>query len=95
MDGDPLQNLEAFEAIIRCMKESGVGYGSVNHPVDRDPVCGYTGVIGDTCPRCGRHDGEGVDPEVLKKLKGYSRFVRPAYDENELEEPDKLPNPVQ
>ena len=94
MDGDPLQNLEAFEAIIRCMKESGVGYGSVNHPVDRDPVCGYTGVIGDTCPRCGRHDGEGVDPEVLKKLKGYSKFIRPAYDENELEEPDKLPNPM-
>ena len=94
MDGDPLQNLEAFEAIIRCMKESGVGYGSVNHPVDRDPVCGYTGVIGDTCPRCGRHDGEGVDPEVLKKLKGYSKFVRPAYDANELEEPDTLPNPI-
>ncbi len=95
MDGDPLQNLEAFEAVIRCMKESGVGYGSVNHPVDRDPVCGYTGVIGDTCPRCGRHDGEGVDPEVLKKLKGYSKFVRPAYDENELEEPDKLTNPIE
>lgn len=94
MDGDPLQNLEAFEAIIRCMKESGVGYGSVNHPVDRDPVCGYTGVIGDTCPRCGRHDGEGVDPEVLKKLKGYNKFVRPAYDANELEEPDTLPNPI-
>lgn len=95
MDGDPLQNLEAFEAIIRCMKEQGVGYGSVNHPVDRDPVCGYTGVIGDTCPRCGRHDGEGVDPEVLKKLNGYSRYVRAAYDENELEQGDLLPNPVE
>ena len=29
------------------MKESGIGYGSINHPVDRDPVCGYTGIIGD------------------------------------------------
>ena len=27
------------------MKESGIGYGSVNHPVDRDPVCGYSGII--------------------------------------------------
>ena len=54
LDGDPLQNLDAFEQIIRCMKESGIGYGSVNHPVDRDSVCGYTGIIGDRCPRCGR-----------------------------------------
>ncbi|KAL7720927.1 ATP-cone domain-containing protein [Entamoeba marina] len=37
MDGDPLKNLDAFEQVIRIMKESGIGYGSVNHPVDRDP----------------------------------------------------------
>ena len=43
MDGDPLKNLDAFEKVIRCMKEAGIGYGSVNHPVDRDPCCGYTG----------------------------------------------------
>ena len=54
LDGDATQNLEAFEKIVRLMKESGIGYGSINHPVDRDPVCGYNGVIGDTCPNCGR-----------------------------------------
>lgn len=55
VDGDLNDNLEAFEAIVRCMKESGVGYGSINHPVDRDPVCGYSGVIkGNICPNCGR-----------------------------------------
>lgn len=54
MDGDPSQNLQAFEAIIRCMHDHGVGYGSVNHPVDRDPVCGYNGLIYDVCPKCGR-----------------------------------------
>lgn len=69
LDGDPTQNLDAFEAIIRCMKESGVGYGSVNHPVDRDPLCGYVGIIGDTCPRCGRHDGEAISEERLKEIK--------------------------
>ena len=52
LDGDPTNNLEAFESIIRHMKESGIGYGSVNHPVDRDPVCGYNGIIGDRCPKC-------------------------------------------
>lgn len=54
MDGDATKNLEAFEAIIRHMKECGIGYGSINHPVDRDPVCGYNGIIGDVCPCCGR-----------------------------------------
>ena len=54
LDGDPLNNLSAFEKVVRYMKEVGIGYGSINHPVDRDPVCGYTGIIGDKCPKCGR-----------------------------------------
>ena len=42
LDGDTTSNIEAFESIIRLMKESGIGYGAINHPVDRDPVCrGY------------------------------------------------------
>ena len=50
LDGDACKNLDAFESVIRCMKEAGIGYGSVNHPVDRDPVCGFTGVIDEVCP---------------------------------------------
>lgn len=69
LDGDTAKNPEAFEAIIRCMKESGIGYGSVNHPVDRDPVCGYTGVIDEVCPRCGRREGEAVTIERLNELR--------------------------
>ena len=53
LDGDPSTNLDAFEKVIRYMKAQGIGYGSINHPVDRDPVCGYNGIIGDTCPKCG------------------------------------------
>ena len=69
LDGDPLQNLTAFEKVIRCMKESGIGYGSVNHPVDRDPVCGYTGIIGDKCPKCGRSEAEHAkDSENSKRI---------------------------
>ena len=60
LDGDPSDNIEAFEAVIRHMKEAGIGYGSVNHPVDRDPVCGFSGIIkGDRCPSCGRLESEG------------------------------------
>ena len=69
LDGDTAKNPEAFEAVIRCMKESGIGYGSVNHPVDRDPVCGFTGVIDDVCPRCGRHEGEAESIERLNELR--------------------------
>ena len=59
LDGDPSQNLPAFEAVIRKMHDEGIGYGSVNHPVDRDPVCGYSGIIkGQRCPHCGRLEGE-------------------------------------
>lgn len=68
LDGDPSENIEAFESVVRCMKESGIGYGAINHPVDRDPVCGYIGIIGDTCPCCGRHEGEALTPEVYKNI---------------------------
>lgn len=72
MDGDPVQNVAAFEKVIRCMKESGIGYGSVNHPVDRDPCCGFTGIIGDSCPQCGRTEHSGdVGFERIRRITGY------------------------
>ncbi len=70
LDGDPMSNLDAFEQIIRCMKEEGIGYGSVNHPVDRDPACCYTGIIGDRCPRCGRAENQrSTTTERIKRIK--------------------------
>lgn len=70
MDGDPTKNLEAFEKIIRHMHDCGVGYGSINHPVDRDPVCGYNGIIGDTCPKCGRAEN-GKKFDRIRRITGY------------------------
>ena len=81
MDGDPTKNLEAFEAIIRHMKECGIGYGSINHPVDRDPVCGYNGIIGDVCPHCGRRH----------TWKETEKIARPKDDELENVKED-IPN---
>ncbi len=69
LDGDPSKNLEAFEKIVLAMNDAGIGYGSINHPVDRDPVCGFIGVINDVCPRCGRSEGHAIDPERLKELQ--------------------------
>lgn len=69
MDGDPTKNLAAFEAIIRCMHDNGIGYGSVNHPVDRDPICGYTGIINGVCPKCGRSEAAHKRHIVLKRMR--------------------------
>lgn len=69
LDGDTAKNVEAFESVIRCMHDAGIGYGSVNHPVDRDPACGYVGVIDDVCPRCGRREGEPISDEKLAELR--------------------------
>lgn len=72
LDGDTVNNVQAFEKVIRFMKESGIGYGSINHPVDRDPQCGYTGVIGEVCPKCGRKEDDGHGPfERIRRITGY------------------------
>ena len=68
LDGDPSENVEAFEKVVRIMKEVGIGYGAINHPVDRDPVCGYVGIIKDVCPKCGRREGEGVSLERITAI---------------------------
>lgn len=67
VDGDVAKNVDAFEKIIRCMHDNGIGYGSVNHPIDRDPVCGYNGIIDECCPKCGRKE-ETIKVETIKKI---------------------------
>ena len=72
LDGDPSTNLDAFEKVIRYMMAQGIGYGSINHPVDRDPVCGYNGIIGDTCPKCGRSETDGeYGFQRIRRITGY------------------------
>ena len=73
LDGDTSNNLEAFETIIRAMKDLGIGYGSINHPVDRDPVCGYSGVIeGYICPKCGRNENDSnIKFDRIRRITGY------------------------
>lgn len=72
LDGDPQKNLDAYESVVRCMKECGIGYGSINHPVDRDPCCGYTGIIDNECPNCGRKEHDGKSQfERIRRITGY------------------------
>ena len=95
LDGDPALNLAAFESIIRCMKESGVGYGSINHPVDRDPVCGYTGIINGSCPRCGRTEEAGPSFERIRRITGYLVGTLDRFNNaKRAEEHDRVKHPV-
>ena len=72
LDGDTAENIDAFEKIVRYMKSCGIGYGSINHPVDRDPVCGFSGIINDQCPSCGRRESDGDVPfERIRRITGY------------------------
>ncbi|MDD3585655.1 MAG: anaerobic ribonucleoside triphosphate reductase [Thermoguttaceae bacterium] len=71
LDGDTTQNVEAFEKIVQLMKTSGIGYGAINHPIDHDPVCGYNGIINDTCPKCGRKETNDKPFERIRRITGY------------------------
>ena len=63
---------KSVSKIVRFMHDVGIGYGSINHPVDRDPVCGFNGIIGDCCPHCGRTENDGNRRfERIRRITGY------------------------
>ena len=91
MDGDPTKNVDAFIKIVKYMGKKGVGYGSINHPIDRDPVCGYTGIINDVCPKCGRHETANDPFYRLRRVTGYLvGDVRSFNNAKRAEEKDRL-----
>jgi ribonucleoside-triphosphate reductase len=96
LDGDASNNVEAFERIVRAMKEAGIGYGSVNHPVDRDPVCGYNGIIDDVCPGCGRTEEDGsLGFERIRRITGYLVGTLDRFnDAKKAEEADRVKHRV-
>lgn len=97
LDGDPLRNIKAFESIVRYMHDKNAGYFSINHALDYDVVCGYHGIIGDTCPRCGRKEGEPMTVEMWNKIKGYAAVgdaLHLGYNGSPSEEQDRVANSI-
>lgn len=96
MDGDPTENLAAFEKVVRYMKQCGIGYGAINHPIDTDPVCGYTGIIKDECPHCGRKETDGgVGFERLRRITGYLTTTLDKWNDGKrAEEKDRVKHNV-
>ena len=75
LDGDTTSNLSAFETIVRHMHDCGIGYGAINHPVDRCPICNYQGVIYDECPKCHRKEFEAVPEEYRSMIDDLRRTM--------------------
>jgi Oxygen-sensitive ribonucleoside-triphosphate reductase len=96
MDGDPTKNLVAFEKVVRAMREHGIGYGAINHPVDRDPACGYNGIINDVCPHCGRTEEEHEQFERIRRITGYLVGTLDRFnDAKRFEESDRVKHGIE
>lgn len=66
LDGDPSNNIAALESVVRHMHDMGIGYGAINHPVDKCRDCGYKGAGIEECPVCG-----SKNIERLRRITGY------------------------
>lgn len=95
LDGDLVKNQEAFMKVIKYMKETGIGYGAINHPVDRDTYCGFNGIINDTCPQCGREETEDEPFNRIRRVTGYlTEDVRKFNNAKRAEERDRSKHSV-
>ena len=92
LDTDTVRNPQAFEELVNFMAGSGCGYFAINHPMTRDPICGYVGPLrpDGSCPRCGRKEFEGVAVNKLLSLTSYS--PDPEYDVRLHENEDTTSN---
>ncbi len=66
LDGEAKKNIAAIVKIVKTMNDEGVGYGSINHPVDTCRTCDYHGIIYTTCPMCG---GDSITR--MRRITGY------------------------
>jgi len=66
LDGEAKKNVAVILKLVKTMKDEGIGYGSINHPVDTCQSCGYRGIIYDRCPVC-----KGDHIARLRRITGY------------------------
>ncbi len=66
LDGEARKNIGVMLKIVKVMKDTGIGYGSINHPVDRCRDCGTEAIIYDKCPICGSHNISRI-----RRITGY------------------------
>lgn len=71
IDGDPRDNLDAIHTYVNQMHDAGMGYFAFNAKVDTCTACGFTGIIGDTCPSCGQKGSIKYPIVRPRRVSGY------------------------
>ncbi len=66
LDGEAKKNVSVILKIVKVMHDEGIGYGSINHPVDTCRACGYRGVIYTQCPVC-----KSENISRMRRITGY------------------------
>ena len=66
LDGEAAKNIESLDDVVKLMAKNQVGYGSINHPVDRCRSCGNSEIIVDNCRICGSDDISRI-----RRITGY------------------------
>jgi len=66
LDGEARKNVSVILKIVKVMKDTGIGYGSINHPIDKCRDCGTEAIIGNECPVCGSHN-----ISKIRRITGY------------------------
>jgi ribonucleoside-triphosphate reductase len=87
LDAPPINNLEAYETLVRYMASVGIGYGGINFPIDECPVCGNHGVIEGNCPVCG-----SAEIRRIRRITGYLSTVDRFNDAKQQELHDRRPH---
>ncbi len=66
LDGEARKNVSVILKIVKTMKDEGIGYGSINHPIDKCRNCGMEAIMNDTCPVCG-----SSNISRIRRITGY------------------------
>lgn len=90
LEGNPTQNIDALHTLVNVMHDSGMGYFSFNSNMDTHTGCGYTGIIGDTCPFCGQK--ETVSNPIIRprRVTGYLSYENRFNHSKEAELNDRV-----
>jgi ribonucleoside-triphosphate reductase len=80
----PVDNIEAFEKIIRHMAAADMGYAGINFPIDECRGCGNRGIFEEECPSC-----HSTDIRRVRRITGYLSTVDRFNDAKKAELQDR------
>lgn len=70
MEAPPVNNLDAYEKLIKHMAQANMGYVGINFPIDECMGCFHRGIIEEVCPNCG-----SSDIRRIRRITGYLSTV--------------------